>query len=176
MSTIQFRPVVQSDYPLLHRWFNTPHVQEFYSLGEWSTRAICNKFSRHVDGASDVDGFIIEYDNVSIGFIQHYPYKNYTLSELAIPANIINEMAGVDLFIGQPEFLGKGLGTQVVHAFLSQKIWPSYAHCLADPDLRNERAIKLFKRCGFAKQCIVQSRDDVGRPTQLQIMIAHKNN
>ena len=36
MNTITFRALEFSDIPLMHAWFNTAHVRQFYSLRTWT--------------------------------------------------------------------------------------------------------------------------------------------
>ena len=51
--------------------------------------------------------------------IQEHPWENQDLSD-----EVIREAAGIDLFIGEEEYLGKGLGCKIINSFLEKYIWP----------------------------------------------------
>ena len=45
---IEFRPLSLSDIPLIHQWFNLPHVKEFYSLRNWTEDEVLKKLQPYI--------------------------------------------------------------------------------------------------------------------------------
>jgi aminoglycoside 6'-N-acetyltransferase-1b/aminoglycoside 6'-N-acetyltransferase-2 len=63
---LTFKPLRETDIPLLHRWLNTPHVSEWWALDGNHTPS-CEEVELHylprVLKAEKVDCFIIEYEH-----------------------------------------------------------------------------------------------------------------
>jgi RimJ/RimL family protein N-acetyltransferase len=59
--------------------------------------------------------------------------------------------AGVDLFIADPELIGKGLGTRLLRQFVDEIAFvrPGVTHCVADPDAENIASLRAFEKAGF---------------------------
>ena len=53
----------------------------------------------------------------------------------------------MDFFIGEADFLGKGIGTKALKEFLAD--FNSCTHVLVDPDIDNIKAIKTYEKAGF---------------------------
>jgi aminoglycoside 6'-N-acetyltransferase len=62
-------------------------------------------------------------------------------------------VAGVDLFIAQPELVGRGLGTDVLRQFVDDRVFSdTNVHaCIADPDIDNIASLRAFEKAGFAR-------------------------
>ncbi len=56
---ITFRPISIDDISLMHTWFNTPHVQEFYSLRQWTEKDVMNKLKPYINREKPIFGFIL---------------------------------------------------------------------------------------------------------------------
>lgn len=69
---IDFRAITFADIPLMLRWFNTPHVQEFYSLRPWTEDEVLVKLTPYISGDKPVSGFIVLLDENPIGYLQSY--------------------------------------------------------------------------------------------------------
>lgn len=168
---IYFKPLDETDFELVYFWFNQPHIQTFYSLRPWSRTEIWQKLKQHVQGDKGIKVYIIYVKDEPVGYIQCYPVKNNLWENNDVPANIVNDAAGVDLFLGRKDDLRKGLGTKIVGQFLERHVWPFYRYCISDPDARNEASIRLFLKCGFSKYSQIRNIDALGKPTKLEILI-----
>lgn len=88
--------------------------------------------------------------------------------------------AGIDLFIGEPDLIGKGLGPAAIRAFLRDVVFARYdvAECVIGPSVRNLSAIRAYEKAGFVflRDVVVPDepdpehlmrirRDAVGPPT-----------
>ncbi len=59
---------------------------------------------------------------------------------------------GTDQFIGVPELIGKGLGSEFVRIFTDQLLnRPDIALVITDPDVDNHSAIRCYEKVGFRK-------------------------
>lgn len=59
--------------------------------------------------------------------------------------------AGLDLFIGDPNFLHKGLGPEIMKRFLSEIVFAraGVESCVVGPELQNATAIRAYEKAGF---------------------------
>lgn len=171
---ITFKHLSFSDIPLVHRWFNMPHVQAFYSLRSWSENEVFNKLKPYITGENPVFGFIISLDDLPIGYVQYYRLADFPWPEQALFDEVIRHAAGIDLFIGDPDYLGKGYGTRILNQILTQLIWPQFDYCIVDPDIRNNAMIRCSEKLGFKQHKIINTEDALKRTVKLMLMILKK--
>lgn len=170
---IQFEPLSESHFELIHCWFNRPHVQAFYSLRPWTLEEVRQKLTPYLKGK--IEGFVIYLEKRPIGYIQSCPIQDYPWEGQELPDEIAQEAAGFDLFIGEEEYLGKGVGSQIVDSFLTTHIWPRYRYCLVDPDLRNGASIRLFEKCGFRKHKQIRHQNPLGEQVDLLLYLKRRS-
>jgi len=134
---IRFRKLDRGDLPLMHRWLNTAHVVEWWADEALGLDEIIAKYSPRIDGKEDVRCFVIVLDDAPIGYIQDYPAGENS--------------AGIDLFIGEVQFLHRGLGASIIRQFLNDVVFanPVVATCIIDPSLSNRAAIRAYEKAGF---------------------------
>lgn len=77
----------------------------------------------------------------------------------------------MDLFIGDEDFLGKGLGQRIIRMFIETHVCPQYKYCIVDPDVRNVPAIRCYERLKFEEHQVIDTEDALQRPTKLMLMI-----
>lgn len=168
---IQFTSLDESHFPLLHRWLNAPHVQKFYSLRNWSQDEVARKYLPYLIHEKRVHGFIIFLKSKAIGYIQYYPVKDHPWPKQGFSREIAEQAAGLDLFIGEEQFCGRGYGVEIIEEFLKSYLWPHFRYCIVDPDVGNEASIRLFERVGFQVHKVIHTQAPVGRSVDLQLMI-----
>lgn len=171
ISKITFRALAFSDIPLMHQWFNLPHVQQFYSLRSWTEDEVLEKLKPYILGDKPISGFIVLEGEKPIAYIQmcplsYNPWPNQNFSE-----NIIKNGVGVDIFIGDKSRMGKGLGGRIMQEFLEKKIWPEFQYCVVDPDVKNIIAIRSYEKIGFKQHTIIETVDALNQPVILKLMI-----
>jgi RimJ/RimL family protein N-acetyltransferase len=145
---IEFRPLAMDDLPLMHRWLSAPHVHEWWSDAR-TPEEIRAKYAPRIAGAEPVRCFAIELGGRPIGYIQTYricDYPDYSQS-IGMPV----DCAGIDLFIGEPELVGHGIGTRVLGSFLRSIVFadPTIRSCAIGPEPKNRRAIRAYEKAGF---------------------------
>ena len=170
MIDIRFKPLEFSDIPTIHQWFNKPHVQAFYSLKPWTEAEVFEKLKPYILSDKPVNGFVVLMNQQPIGYVQYYKVKDYPWVNQNLSEDIIEHGAGMDLFIGEEQFIGKGLGSDIISEFLDTIIWPQFQYCLVDPDVNNRAAIRCYEKLKFEEHMIIKSEDALGRATQLKLM------
>lgn len=169
--TFTFRQLALSNVPLMHHWFNLQHVQQFYSLRQWTEDEVLKNLEPYIVGTQPVNGFIILMNQTPIGYIQKYSVRDFPWQDHNFTEEIINNAVGIDLFIGDESLIGKGIGHKLIQLFLEQHIWPDYQYCIVDPDVDNNAAIRCYQKLNFKEHAVIDSKDAVDRPVRLKLMI-----
>ncbi len=149
---ISFRALREADLPLMHRWLNTPHVSEWWSLDgnhHPSLEEVEAKYSPRVLGRENVDCYIFSCDDKPTGMIQACDMDK-ELKEKA-DFGLQDNCVGIDLFIGEENSIHRGLGSRIVRQFLKQIVFADKkaAACSVDPYAENKIAIKCYQKAGF---------------------------
>lgn len=171
---LKFYELSKEHFTIVTNWFNQPHVQEYYSLPNWTHQEVATKLSKYLSNESDVKAYIIAINNQSIGYIQKYPLKNHPWPDQEFNEEVIDNTAGIDFFIGELDYVGKGLGTKILEGFLNNYIWPNYNYCVADPDTNNSRSINFLKKLGFIEEKIIHTKNAINQVVALQLMLKTK--
>lgn len=160
---IYFETLNELHFPLLTKWFNRPHVQEFYSLHAWTLEEVRSKYTPYIQKEKPLNCFIAYIDGTPFAFIQDYALKDFPWPEQNFTAEIIQKSAGIDLFIGKVSMLNKGLGTELLKVFLQTHVWPRYDFCVVDPEIRNVASQRFFHKCGFRVHKTIHTSDTLER-------------
>ena len=170
---IQFIPLRLNHLPLMHTWFARPHLMQWWTRGEsFTLEQIAAKYGSRARGEDPARGFVIEVDGAPVGYAQYYPVADdslpdgvQSLTNRMFASYRTAELAGVDLFLADPEGLGKGTGTIVLKAFLEAEVFAKFRVAVIDPLRENARAIRSFEKSGFR-------RTDFSEVPQTLVMIA----
>ena len=149
---IEFKALQEKDLPLMHRWLNTPHVSEWWSLEgnhHPSMEEVVKHFLPRVKGEEAVDVFIIVYDGKPIGMIQACCLDDEPKEKANF--GIERSCAGIDLFIGEEKYVHHGLGSNIIREFLRRVVFKKYNVdcCAIDPSVDNKIAIRAYEKAGF---------------------------
>jgi len=147
--------------PLLTRWLSDPRVYEFYMSAD-DPRS--EDDVRHEFLAEDfVQRFIVQRNGEPIGYLQFYRWRAWPEAAETLGAGTDEGAFGIDLFIGEPSVIGRGVGTRVVSlacAYLEREHGAS-AVVLAT-ETTNHRAQRAYEKAGFAKVRRVLDTDTRG--------------
>ncbi len=182
---ITFRTLTRSDLPTLQRWLNTPHVYEWWgrhvgpgALGGTGPNAataaqVEEKYGSIIDHGGTTHRFIIEHDSVPIGLIQWYHLSDFPDYARAIGEDAAAPGVGLDLLIGEPEALGRGLGTRAISQFVTSVVFPHSKtdRIVVGPAATNARSVRAFEKAGFRHARVVTLPDE---PMPEAIMIRTK--
>src|SRR5437899_1929243 len=104
---LEFRRLQRDELPLLHEWLARPHVARWWNDGDRTLDEVVAHYLPALDGTDPTDHFMVVLDGRPIGFIETYMIADHADWEAVVHAG--PGVAGVDLFIAEPELTGKGL-------------------------------------------------------------------
>lgn len=146
--SLKIRPAQLTDIPVLQRWDAMPHViacvtddPETNPEEDWDWHA---ELAERDDGT---EFHIAEWIDRPIGVLQTIdPATERTgYWEMEEPG-----FRAIDIWIGEPEFLGKGLGTKMMEWIIARSFKEHSATAvLIDPLASNTGAHRFYARLGF---------------------------
>lgn len=158
---IRFDPLQEKHFPLLLKWLKAPHVKAWWDQDvHWTKELIEKKYGCYVQGAkrlNSTDGiiekpmhaFIMCINGQEIGYIQYYNAYDFPREQGYELEGLPSSLASIDVFIGEADFIGKGLGPVLMEAFLSEHVFKSFDAVFVDPDTTNTQAIRAYTKAGF---------------------------
>jgi aminoglycoside 6'-N-acetyltransferase len=157
---ITFRPVVDQDLPLLADWLARPHWREWWGDPETELGYIRDM----VEGRDTTQPFLFQIDGTDSGYIQVWYIKDQLGTEwvneypwlMLLPEDAV----GVDLSLANREELSKGIGTEVLRAFVRNLRRDGYDRIIIDPDPANLRAVRAYRKAGFREIADLLGRTD----------------
>lgn len=145
---ISFRALRASDLTMMHRWLRSPHVARWWRSAEYTYQKVEEEYVPYVEGREPVRPFVILHEDVPIGYIQGYRISH---DEEYAGLVGVEASAGVDLFIGEADYLHRGLGGPILRRFLAEEIFsdPGVEVCVIGPEPKNAAAIRAYEKVGF---------------------------
>ncbi len=156
---ITFRLLMPTDLPLLHHWLNAPHLRDGwfgssgypavgYSIAD--TERDFGEWSRHL---GPVRAFIARVDGTDVAYIQTYRIEDLLTyaGDFADDVDHARRSSSLDVFIGDPAYVGRGLGPKVVRTFVVQQVFTDDRQhsVLINPEPTNQPAIRSYEKAGF---------------------------
>ncbi len=139
--------MIDSDLSLIRAWLERPHVAEWWGDADEELELIKNDRTNPA-----MEHFLIVVDGSPGGFIQCYDTSTWDF-----PLGVPEGSRGIDLFIGEPDLLGQGIGTKVLSAFVTKLFESGVPEVVIDPDPANLRAIRAYEKAGFVRRTEVSS-------------------
>jgi len=123
MNKISFRNMQESDLALLHDWLNRPHMRMHYQPEPISLEMVIAKYSARLQPIARVYTHIVLCDDNPIGKMQCYLIQDWAkyASEIGVQHGI-----SLDLFIGDANYLGKGIGAKMLGAYIKEIVFPLF--------------------------------------------------
>jgi len=149
VSSIEFRPMVADDLPLLHEWLERQHVKLFY--GDHGTyEEVVDHYLPAIGGSDPTDHYLVLLDGRPIGMLQTYLVKDYP-THASLMGVADDGVAGADILIGEEELTGRGLGTEILRRFVDEIVFArgETVACVADPAVANIASVRAFEKAGF---------------------------
>lgn len=159
LPTLAFRPLDRADFPSLLRWQHAGHVREWWRDLPADLDAVERKYGPRVDGTHPVRVHVLLVDGSPAGYLQHYRTADHAEYAEAVGDS---EAVAIDYAIGEPELVGRGIGTQAIWAYVRDVVLPAHPDAprvVATPEIGNARSIRAVDKAGFQhlRNAVVQS-------------------
>jgi aminoglycoside 6'-N-acetyltransferase len=142
---IAFEPLRANDLPLLRQWLGREHVRE------WWRDPVELAIEKRLEGIEGdrTEQYLILSDGRPVGMIQTYLVADSPEWEAIVGAQ--PGLAGVDLLIGEPDAVGRGLGPKVLAQFAREIVFanPQTNALVATVEEPNRRSWRAFEKAGF---------------------------
>ena len=129
------------------------------------------KYGPEVDGLGVTHRFIIEFEGAPIGLIQRYHLRDFPDYARAVGEDPAAS-AGLDLLIGEPSALGRGLGSGALDKFVTGVVFAESSgrltRVVAGPAASNARSIRAFEKAAFRR---VRDAMVPGEPVPAAVMV-----
>ena len=162
----------KNSYELMHKWCSESFVYEWFEQRILSITEITKKYQNKLL-TKEQSLYFINYNNTPIGYLQIYKYNGIVYNEL-IKYNNIYEY---DIFIGEKEYLSKGIGSKIIE-IIDKFIYQNYhADCIVlRPFKRNIRAIKCYENNNYKIIKEYIDTDTIGKEETITILMKPKKN
>jgi aminoglycoside 6'-N-acetyltransferase len=158
---IRFRPLEESDLPQVEGWLRAAHVAQWWRD---PLEIAVEKRREALEGRREVEHYVILEDDRALGMIQTYSVADHP--EWGELVGGEPEAAGVDLFVGEPDAVGRGLGPEMLRAFARTIVFsrPETTAVVATVEEANRRSWRAFEKAGFRH---VRDVEEDGLPHRL---------
>jgi aminoglycoside 6'-N-acetyltransferase len=148
---VAVRAMTRGDLADVTRWRQSEHVQRWWrGVGEPTPEAVEARYGPRIDGLTPTRMWVVEVNGRSVGFIQDYRIGDYPEYALLTPDP---EAIGIDYAIGEPAWVGRGLGVRLLWAWMlrARHRFPEAASYFAAPDHRNTASLRILAKAGFTE-------------------------
>src|SRR5258708_26326061 len=131
-----FRPMSETDLPLVKRWLGEPHVMQWW--GDTYEQFDIVSGDLEVEA---MDQFIVATDDRPFGYLQCYNPAVWPDNSLARPPQ---GTRGIDQFIGEQDMVDRGHGSAFIRRFIDQLLAGGTSRVITDPDPSHARALRAY--------------------------------
>lgn len=143
-----------ADYALLVRWRAEPHVHQWWDPDDPapSYDEVVAHYGPRVRGEDPTVACIIELDGRPVGYVQFYRWAAWSDGATEMGVDFDERTYGLDIHIGDPDAIGRGVGSRAVSTlctFLERERDASWIALTTE--LTNARAQHAYEKAGFRK-------------------------
>ncbi len=141
---IKLRQFEDKDIDTFKKWLYVPHVAKWYHEPEDWMDEVINRNDEYFW----INHYIVEYEGKSIGFCQYYEY--YRSGEIWHGNIKTDGTYSIDYLIGETEYLGRKLGTQIINSLCEMiKTDNNAKRIIVQPENENKASCGVLLSCGF---------------------------
>lgn len=130
---------MQADLPLLERWLQSPHVSRWWGPQDHLT--MLAQRSRDTDAVITADGKPVGY----LCWQVPSPSELESAGLTDLPETLVD----IDILIGEPEFLGRGVGPRALVLLLVKLRREGVEFAGLGTSTANRAAVRAFEKAGF---------------------------
>ncbi|MFL6135153.1 MAG: GNAT family N-acetyltransferase [Nocardioidaceae bacterium] len=148
---IGFRPLTRADFADVVTWQRQPYVARWWQDEAVDVAAAEAHYGPALDGADPTRMWVVELNGRSVGLLQDYRIADHPDWALLTARP---DAVGFDYLLGDPSWVGRGVGTRVLWHFLRDVVRPHYAQAaeyFASPDHRNLASLRVLDKLGFTR-------------------------
>jgi aminoglycoside 6'-N-acetyltransferase len=149
----RFVPLQSSDFPILTTWFAEPHVARWWREPS-DLVSVETNYGPIADEVDPTEGFIVHFSDRPIGYVQRYLIDDHRDWRETI-WDALGETGGIgiDYVIGEPDFVGKGIGRRLISQFVhaSWERYPSTDRVVVALQQDNIGSWKALESVGFRR-------------------------
>ena|SRR5690349_1372174 len=145
-----FHPMTLADLPMVRRWLTTPDVVRWWGDPDEQYTLVSGDLDH-----PDMDQFIVALGEHPFAYLQCYRLSAWNAGFGQQPALTL----GIDQFIGEPDMIGRGHGTNFIRLFADDLLRKRTPRVVTDPDPQNRRAIRAYEKAGFHREKLVDTPD-----------------
>jgi aminoglycoside 6'-N-acetyltransferase len=142
---VLLRPMTTADLALVEGWLGRPHVARWWTEDPQQELA---GYRRCISGAEPTAALVVMVDGRPVGWCQWYRWADYPESA---QYGAGERDIGIDYAIGEPEQVGRGVGTAMIAVLLAaiRERHPDAAALVA-VDPANAASRRVLEKNGFA--------------------------
>ena len=146
---ITLRPFWDADISLMERWLYEPHVSKWYKYPEhW-----LNEVNERDGKFSFITHFIAEYEGTPMGFCQYYDcffaQEHEVWNDEWRVGDKQGETYSIDYLIGEPEYLKKGHGREIVRLVTEKAKEAGAKRIIVEPEKENAASNHVLLANGY---------------------------
>ena len=166
------------EFERMARWRNQPHVREWWDPDEppLSSEAARNEYGPDTRGEALTAVCVIEFDRRPVGFLQFYRWASFADEAQTIGIPFDRDTWGLDIFIGEPDRIGQGLGSAAVDLLCRHLLERGATAVALVAAKENARALHAYEKAGFRRDASVLDLDTRhGRRVESWLMVRRRD-
>jgi len=163
---ISFRALQEGDLPRLTEWLSRPHLRRFYQFEPTTLEAVAATYGPRIRGEAPTHSSLALLGGAPFGYLQCYRIADWPDWQAVVETT---EGISIDLFIADPDLIGRGLGRRMLAQYVEAiafAFYPDERLCWIGHQLENVAARACSEACGFAP---VREYIEEGKPYVLLV-------
>ncbi len=163
---ISFRALSEDDLPRLTDWLNRPHLRRFFQFEPTTLEQVSAKYGPRIRGEVPTQSSLALLDGFPFGYLQCYRISDWPDWQAVVGTT---EGISIDLFIADPNLVGRGLGRRMLKRYVETVAFAAYPDerlCWIGHELENVAARACSEASGFVA---VREYVEEGKPFVLLV-------
>lgn len=140
-------PLTTEHLSTLVEWINAPHVARFWD-GLTNLEGVKEKYGPRMAPDRKTHVFIASLNGLPIGMIQCYKQADFPEWDRTVT---VENSIGIDYLIGNPDFVGKGIGPAIISEMVIKafQLYPACNAVVSVPQQENIASCRALEKAGF---------------------------